>query len=512
MTLWSRLVNSLRAFREEFVTTGTYGDEDFADPEARKVRYDILWAQYENTVFRSTHRWAGAYKTRYALYRYIRSIYNPAYRIGEFWKAHLWGGILDADAEETGALPVITANETLRPGIADVWRWSNWPTKKDVVSLHGAVYGDVIMRVVDSPEHGKVYLETVFPGTITELTKDPFGNVKGYILEEERLSPNNNRPVTYKETAERSGEDVIYRTYLNDVLYPWNGVSQWSKPYGFVPMVHIQHNDVGLEWGWSELHPSRSKMHELDDLGSLLSDQIRKSVNAKWFFAGVKAGNTSATMTTTETTARPEPGREEEPALYSPNPQAKPIPMVAPIDIEGSVLHISEVLKDLERDYPELKFDALRVSGEVSGQTLRVARQPVETKVLQRRANYDDALKRALQMALTIGGLRGLFPSISLDSYEGGALDFEFGDRPVFTSDVIEEYDEEKALWLAAKEAKAAGLPLAIFLKRMGWSEEELAELAASPEMQARQQMLETLGEGGFPPGDEDADDSGEPE
>lgn len=503
-------MNSLRAFREEFVTSVT-SDESFADPEARKVRYDILWAQYENTVFRSTHAWAGTYKTRYALYRYIRSVYNPAYRIGEFWKSHLWGGTLDADAGETGALPVVTNNEALRPHIADLWQWSNWFTKKDVVSLHGSVYGDVILKVIGSLDHEKVYLETVYPGTVTELLKDPFGNIKGYTIEEERLSPNNNRVVTYKETAERSGQDVVYKTYLNDALYAWNDVaSQWSVPYGFIPMVHIQHNDVGLEWGWSELHPSRSKMHELDDLGSLLSDQIRKSVNAKWFFSGVKASSPSLAMSTTETTARPEPGREEEPALYSSDPGAKAQPMVAPIDIEGAVLHINEILKDLERDYPELKFDTLRVGGEVSGRALRVARQPAETKVLQRRANYDDALKRALQMALTIGGVRGYFPGISLDSYEGGALDFEFGDRPVFAADVMEDYEEAKSFWGAAEQAKKAGLPLAFFLKRMGWSEEELEELANSPEMQARANMLESLGEGGpFGASDEDEGNNG---
>ena len=502
-------MNSLRAFREEFVASGTYGSEYFADIESRKVRYDILWSQYESTVFRSIHAWAGTYKTRYALYRYIRSVYNPAYRLGEFWKAHLWGGMLDADAEETGALPILTTNEGLRPNIADIWQWSNWFTRKDTVSLHGAIYGDTILKVVDSPEHQKVYLETVYPGTVSILSKDPFGNIKGYTIEEERLSPSNDRAVTYKETAERSGQDVIYRTYLNDVLYAWNGeASQWSRPYGFIPMVHIQHNDVGLEWGWSELHPSRSKMHELDDLGSLLSDQIRKSVNAKWFFTGVKASSPTITMDTTEDTARPEPGREEEAALYSPDEGAKAHPMIAPIDIEGAVLHISEVLKDLERDYPELKYDALRVSGDVSGKTLRIARQPAETKVLQRRANYDEQLKRATQMALTIGGLQGLFGGISLDSYESGALDFEFGDRPVFAADQMEDYEEQKAFWLAASEAKKAGLPLTIFLKRMGWSEDELEELENSPEMQARQNMLENLGEGApFEPSDNEGDE-----
>ncbi|KKN57458.1 hypothetical protein LCGC14_0561700, partial [marine sediment metagenome] len=404
-------MQGLRAFREEFVSGSVFSEDEFADPEARKVRYDVNWAAYENTIYRSIHSWARTYKTRYALYEYTRSIYGPAHRLGEFWKSHLWGGQLDAEAGETGALPIVTGNKALRPAVADIWRWSNWATKKDTVSLHGAIYGDVILRVIDDIALGKVYVESVFPGLVTSLTKDPFGNIKGYTIEENRQSPNNNKMVVYKETAERDGQSVVFKTYMNDTPYPWNGkASVWREPYGFVPMVHIQHNDVGLEWGWSELHPSRSKMHELDDLASLLSDQIRKSVNAKWFFAGIKGSSPNVTMgSVPKTTARPEPGREEEMAIYSPDPNSKAFPLVAPVDIEGATLHISEILKDLERDYPELKFDALRSLGDISGRALRIARQPAETKVLQRRANYDDGLKRVLQMAVSIGGFRSLF-------------------------------------------------------------------------------------------------------
>ena len=363
------------------------------------------------------------------------------------------------------------------------------------MTLHGAIYGDVILKVVDDVERGKVYIENVYPGLVTELEKDPFGNVKGYTLEEERAHPINDRPVTYKEIAKRDGQNVVYQTFLNDALYAWNEeASEWVEPYGFVPMVHIQHNDVGLGWGWSELHPARSKMHELDDLASLLSDQVRKSVNAKWLFTGVKATSPDQTMTTTETTARPEPGREEEPALYSPDPQSKAFPLIAPIDIEGAIMHIDGILKDFERDYPELKFDALRVGGEVSGRALRIARQPAETKVLQRRAGYDDALKRAVQMALSIGGLRGIFGGVNLDSFEAGALDFEFDERGVFVTDKLDEYEEEQFFWAAAKLDKEAGMPLLAYLEHVGWDEEEIEALRNSPEMQARQDMIENMG------------------
>lgn len=496
---------ALKAFREEYVSTSVYNEEDFNDPDARKVRYDILWSQYENTVYRDIHSWARTYKTRYGLYQYIRSIYNPAYRLGEFWKAHLWGGQLDQNAEEAGALPIVADDEAIRPFIAELWKWSRWSIVKDIVSLHGAIYGDTILRVVDDTELEKVYLEMVYPGLVTDLEKDPFGNIKAYTIEEERLHPvNQSQKVTYRETAEREGQSVVYRTFLNDAPYAWNGeASEWAEPYGFIPMVHIQHNDVGFDWGWSELHPARSKMHELDDLASQLSDQVRKAIHSSGYaFIGASAPSTSptpssySTRRTTEKSSslgKPELGREEANAYYLSSPDARVEPIILPLEVEGFLMHIQEILKDFERDYPELKFDALRVQGEVSGRALRVARQPVETKVLQRRGNYDDGLKRAVQMALTIGGLRKIFEGINLDSYERGALEFEFADRPVFSNDKFDDYDEELAFWEAAKMAREAGLPLEIFLARNGWSEEDLQELADNPVMQARVGLVENL-------------------
>jgi len=112
---------------------------------------------------------------------------------------------------------------------------------------------------------------------------------------------------------------------------------------------------------------------------------------------------------------------------------------------------------------------------------------------LQRRAGYDNGLKMAVQMALSIGGLRGVFGGISLDSFDQGALDFEFAERGVFVTDKLDEYEEEEFFWKAAKTAREAGMPLLAFLEHVGWDEEKLAKLRADPELQAKQDMLENM-------------------
>jgi hypothetical protein len=496
------------AFKEAFMSAGSIASEadDFLDYDNRVTRYEIYWAWYESTVYRDIHTWAKGLRQTQALYKYVRNIYNPSYRLGEFWKSHLWGGALDPAAGDGDRVPsalpieVPAANsgneEALRRAIARLWEWSRWGVNKDIVTLRGAIFGDAALRVVDDTEKQKVYLERVHPGTISEVELDAFGSVKSYEITEERVDPlNDKRTVTYTETAERAGVNVIYRTYRNKDLYAWNGVeAEWAVPYGFIPVVLIQHNNIGLDWGWSEIHPMRSKIQELDDIASALGDQIRKSVNVHWMFAGVsvpKSGDTApAAGGASSSTSRPEPGREEIKAFYAPA-GALAQPLVVPLDITAVAAHLHSILEELERDYPELQMDIWNAGGDQSGRALRIARQRVEIKAQQRRANYDDALRRAQQMAIAIGGWRDLpdFAPFNLDSYAAGNLDHSIGDRPVFRTDPMDDLEEDQLFWQVAESAIRAGVPLPVYLAQQGWAEDDITAVVESDEYQRRQMM-----------------------
>lgn len=500
------------AFKEAYMSAGSMEADaaDFLDYGNRVTRYQIYWAWYESTVYRDIHKWARGMRAAHGLYKYIRNIYNPSYRIGEFWKSHIWGGSLDPaagpGAEVPSALPIIIPatnagrDQQLRAAIARLWEWSRWGVNKDIVTLRGSIFGDAALRVVDDTIHNRVYLDRVHPGTIAAVDLDAYGSVKAYEITEERADPlRPKQTCTYTETADRAGVDVVYRTYRNNDLYAWNGeAAEWAVPYGFIPMVLIQHNNVGLDWGWSELHPLRSKVQELDDIASALGDQIRKSVNVHWLLSGVaapKSGSTAPAATTADaTTSRPEPGREELPAYYGPV-GAEAHPLVAPLDIEAVGVHIRSILDELERDYPELQMDIWSSDSQVSGRALRLARQRVEIKAQQRRANYDDALRRAQQMAIAIGGWRRLadFASFSLDSYGSGDLDHIIGDRPVFRTDAIDDLETDKLFWQVAESAIRAGIPLPVHLAKAGWSEDDIAAVVTSDEYQ-RRQMIASMG------------------
>jgi hypothetical protein len=171
--------------------------------------------------------------------------------------------------------------------------------------------------------------------------------------------------------------------------------------------------------------------------------------------------------------------------LYGPVGAAA-TPLVAPLDIGATAAEIKEGIAELERDYPELKVDILRASGDVSGRALRIAQQPAEDKVRQRRANYDDALVRLQQMALAIGGFRGYFPGFSLESYAVGELDHQIGERPIFAEDPLDGIERDKMFWEAAKAAIEAGIPLTVYLEYAGWDEEKIKKLLDSEEYKAK--------------------------
>ncbi len=496
----------VRAFRKAYVSASDLAslDGDYGSWDARLMRYAILWAYFEQSQYDSIHRWSTAYKAEYGLYKHLRAIYAPGHRLGTFWQTHLMGGLLDPDAGDgkavPSALPIATENAKLRNAIAHLWKMSNWQVNKDIWTLRGAVLGDSALRVRDDVARQAVYLELVHPSIIKSKEEDSFGHVKGYTLEEERADPENKRrSVTYSEIVTRDGDNVVYQTLLNGSPYAWpgqvdrsgNAVSTWSEPYGFVPFVTVQHANVGLDWGWSELYPALGKMREVDDLASKLHDQMRKLVDAPMLLTGMVAPKEAPrTRTSDPTDIDLEPGRQQSRFLYSTNENTRAVPLTGDLDLGATAEEIGRTLAELEGDYPELQYDRRRFAADVAAASIREARKPAEVKTLMRRTPYDQALVRMQQMAVAIGGWRGYpqYAGFDLDSYQAGGLDHAIGKRPVFSSDPMDDIEEQAAFWTAAESAGRAGLPLAIYLARAGWSPADIAQVKAAKQAEAQEQ------------------------
>ncbi len=494
--LINRLVNALAAFKEGQLITDPFDESAhlFEDIENRRTRYNILWAFYENTAYRDIHKWAQKFRADMGLYKYVRNIYSPANRLGTFWQTHLYGGALDLDVSSNldTALPIEEIGEgnldAIQKGLASVWRWSNWAKNKDLYTLYGTVLGDVGIKIVDDSDHSRIRFEVIHPSAIKDVDRDTFGFVKAYHLEESRIWTNPNgedEVVVFEEIVTKNQDTITFKTLKDGKPFAWNGVdSSWTKEYGVTPFIATQHIDVGLNWGWSEMHAARPQIQELDDIASQLHDQIRKMVNPMWLFSGVRKPKTDAVFAeSTATTARPEQLREEFPVLFG-SEKASAKPLIANLDIRAVLETIRMLMDKVEDAFPELKMELFDAPGEISGRALRLKRQPVETKGEIRQATYNADMVRANQIALTLGGIAGYpeFTGISINSFKKGALDHKIIQKRMFSTDPLDDLEMEREFWLTAKMAGSAGIPIDTFLETQEFKTKEKIEEFTSNE------------------------------
>lgn len=508
------------AFRKAFFNT--VDDREVADLygtlTARRLRYELFEAMWRNDAYDDVgagNLFAAKFKADNGLYKYTQGVYNNCHRLVETHATLIMGGILDPEAGDgtarQSALPILDASPEIRRGIARTWARSNWQSEKTVWTRRGAMLADAPLRIVDDLATASVYLKSLHPRNLADLTLDPFGNVKGYVIEETREDPRlpprtiqqigaNRRTVQYLEVCDRvavpGGFRVRHRTYLDGDLHNWRGADadgrpfdpEWIVDYDFVPMVFVPHIDYGGTFGLAEFHAGLRKAIPLDDVGSKINDQIRVLTQPKGFLSGVDAADVAAMdKRAAEMKAKPQAGREQIFTLFAREASARWQAMVTDMKIAECSAHLQTVLESHLADYPELRYDRIRSGGEVSAEALREARKPAETKMLERRAPYLAALERALRMAISIGGhhhAQGLagyddYAGFDLESFHQGKLAFSFDQTPVFGVDVMDRIAEETAEAEAVKAWRDAELPLAIALKRVGWTDPEIAEAVA---------------------------------
>lgn len=509
---------SIRYDPRDFNTQDSHGEpRAWRSWKARRSRYAIQWAHYEGSLYDDINSWLEALKNDKALYEFVRHIYSPANRLGEFWATHIFGGALDPDAgtgfPTRSAIPILEASDAMRKAIAGLWKDSNWQVHKETIGRFGSVMGDVGITVVDDPRREMVKLEVVDPRHIFDIDEDRFGNCRGYILKRLVPDPEYDGPVwgdsveipevEYTEICSRRGDLIVYETFRDGIPYDWanrdlNGrdsrSSEWTEDYGFVPFVRIQHKDIGVGYGMSEFSPALlSKLYELDDQASKFGDYVRRAVDSPWLFSGVDMPeeNPNPRGPRRKTQDSSQEARLKMPTLYATDPNARAQALIANLDLPAVLENIRSILRVIEQEHPELTADLALATGDASGRALRVAKEKAEALVVQRRATYDDALCRAHKMAVSIGGLRGYpaYSAFNANSYKNGDLDHQIGQRPVFAMTAWEMLEEELERANVVKTLTDAGVPLETAWTRAGYSEKEITAMLAARDREVEFQL-----------------------
>jgi len=487
------------------------GSGDWGSFASRQTRYRILWAFYQNVAFKDRSIWPSRYAADPGLYLAVRDLFGVALALGNFHRSHIHGGPLDPRAGDgvsaPSALPIVMDRENpyVRLALAELWKRSNHNLGKDVITLWGATQGDVFAEACLDVAGRTVRINPVPAGRVKACEVTAEGNVVAYQLQYRRTDPrfrpdSNHRglqpaPVTYEEVVDRDPAGTVrYRTYLNGQAFAWPGnpSADWSYRKDlmpFVPMVHVQHANLGLGWGQAEAAPAIGGMTEVSDLASCLTDWARRAVHAPHLIAGMtKPGKDKETVTLRDGRQSEEGGdddertrvRQEQNLLFGKTATGA-YSLVHNLPVEGIGGQIDRLRRWQLDNYPELAYEKLRLSGEASGESFREARKPAATKVDDRRTPYDAGSERLFKMAITLGGIHGFggYERFDIGSYQSGDLDFRIGARPAFAVDAEDRTADRLAKYAALKAATDAGLPIDLAMEEAGYDPATIAKVVA---------------------------------
>jgi hypothetical protein len=442
---------------------------------------DLLWSYYLNNGLYDELRLAGYFLNDSAL----KSLRNPAGRVVKFYADTIWPGTLP------DALPLVTDNDRLAEPVRELWKWSNWQSKKQLLVRLAASLGEVYIKVAQPLDKGdRVYLQLLRPNLIAEdgVSFDEQGNVTHIRVDvpQTRREPDG-KLTSYTHTEvwdkalgtcriwrhKRNSETAVDRLGAPDEEYGL--LETWG--IDFVPFVRAIHIDIGEERGVGAYLLHLDKIDEANRLATALHARLFRHNKPTW---ALRANQVDGV------TGRPMPppriagvemgdnGRETvdlggEPFLSLPG-AASLESLVPNINYADMLSGLDAHQGELENALPELRYFRLQEANNLSGRAIRLMMQPAVQSAIEVRGNLEDALARAQKMALTIGQNAGIWKG--LGSYDAGDLEHAFGERPVIDGGRTEEAE----IWLAEVNA---GLPLLTALRRSGWSEERLEELAA---------------------------------
>ena len=405
----------------------------------------------------------------------LKPLRNPAFRIVEFYAAKLWPGALPA------ALPIVADNAALIPALEQVWTWSNWAAEKETAARWFAMYGDMFIKVStrsdDAGRVRRVFLQNIPPQHVTEFTADERGYLTSVRLDVPRLRDvaGEQEPYLYTEVWTKTEMRAWEQTRGAHVPVAQLGTPMRQVPLAqfgidFIPIVRQQLRPTGGDRGNGAFIQSLDKIDEANRLATRLHQLLFRYNKPTWAMAGAGNDNTGRPLppprlgTATATTDTVEFGDD---TILSIGGNGTLTSLVPQLDYASAIDALQKQMDEIGADNPELAYYALRNhTGDVSGRALERMLGDAVDRLLSARALAEDALQRAHAMALTIGQAVGLFRG--LGSYEAGDFAHSFAERAVFPASELEDAQAAMA-WVQA------GLPLATALRRVGWSDDEIA-------------------------------------
>lgn len=424
----------------------------------------------------------------------LKGLRNPAYRVVEFYVAHLWPGTLPE------ALPIKTDNDRIVEPIQQIWRWSNWTARKQVAARQVAKYGDLFIKAVSTGE--QVYLQLIEPGYVTDFEtdhRDFVTYIQVDIPQERRNADGEIEGYTHTEVWDK--EAGTYRRWEHEegigAALTKLGPSQETKSLAefgidFVPFVQAKFKDIGEDRGAGAFTLALDKIDEVNRKATRLG-QILFRYNKP-----LMALRANAMDPTGRPLPPPRVGGDSGSGIDGDTielgddrllrlPGTSEVQFLVPnINYQALLDALQADLEELEEDLPEIAYYRLQnKTGDPSGRALQLLLAPAIDRVVEARGNVEAALARAQAMALTMAKAARLPGFTDIGDYGAGDFSHSFDRRDVLPLSELEQAEESKTY-------VEMGVPLKTVLRRQGWSKTDLQEMDQDrDEEQGRQQ--ETL-------------------
>lgn len=437
--------------------------------------YQLLMDYYQNTdlyneiaaALYGQQRWTGQ----------IQGLYNPAYRLAEFYVKFLHPGPLRSAYEfETGS-------QGVQDAVQQVWGWSNWASRKSLDDRWAAIFGDRFLKVHE--ENNQVRIQLIDPRLVTDFDYDERQYLTFIRLDETLRSADGLRIYVRTEVWDKSSQTMKIwerETWQIDITSMGPPLEQHGfEEFGinFIPFAWTPFKDIGEKRGVGAYTILKDKIDELNRMATRLHSILFR------FGKPTMAVQANAMDATGRPMAPPRLGRRvatntdtelgDTDVLYLPG-QADVKFLVPNIDYQATLAIIQDQLQEIERDAPELSYSRLIENRQdLSSRAVRLMLDPAIKSVLEVRANLELGLIRADQMAITIGQAAGLF-SKDLGTYESGAFDHSFVEHDVIPLSEEEQGKADQSTGQAATYWLQVGIKPAAIGQRLGFKPSEIGE------------------------------------
>lgn len=516
---------SVDAWRFGFPMPGQpEGTQGLQVANSRLSQYEMGWMTYNNSVFENYmltqngipyenslrklgplgfYSWSRYLQIR-DLYMKTKAFYNPVRRLVDFYAGQVFPGVLSDDGSTLPdgmslAIPLSKdTDERLKSAIAQGWEWNNWGKNKGLWIRYCAATGDGPLEIIDDVENGIVYADPVWPGEITQVSRDGRGHVTFYervqrVYDEEGFMHYDSRVVTM---------DTI-ETYRDGAPFAINGQdSSYDNPYGFCPLVWNCHVDLKTCPGGTAVR-DWNKIEKLNSTATRVDRYLHRQARTPMFLPGM------ASVQSVKMTAE----AEEEVQLFTSDGEGAPVKMDGNLDLDACEVRIESMLQEIEHDHPEIvMYSQLRGMSQVTGPAAEQLMGDVAGHLTEARTGYDEGEKRKDGMIIAISAMRykegkggwadrtpeqAKFASFKLEDYLRGNLRFSIDPRPLMQETRTQRAESTVAVAASYSSMTQAGFPLPYQLGEYGenWDAAQLASLqkAQADEqqqaMEAQQQM-----------------------